>query len=313
MIDGVWEYMVRAKCDNQYLSYILEDNTKFYSTGYRVLKKQKDKGFIPCSKINYNGHIKLLYSIEEYDPVSVAVEKWDKQEVFEWMLRILEVLVEVRDSGFLRIEDVDLDLSHIFVAEDAKSVYLIILPLSVDTAINVHWEDALCNTLISLVEISRIRNFENIYELKRAIRMNCDSIDDLYDKIKEISKGLKISLSAGRLSSGGHTTKDEIPKGELHLVLKNADTAVDIAVVKDSFIIGKNPKLSDGVLSISPTISRQHCKITREAGKYYIEDLDSLNHTFVNGNILQKGQKVWIQKGTQIHLANFEFSVEFRR
>lgn len=305
--------MLKTKYDNQYVSYVLEDNTKFYATGYRVLKKQKDKGFIPCSKINYNGHVKLLYPISEYDSVSVAVENWSKKEVLEWMLQILKVLMEVRDSGFLRMEDVDMDLSHIFVNEDTNTVHLVVLPLTVDTAVNPHWDQALCNALISLIEISRMRRYEHVYKLKQAIRTNSDSLDDLYTKMKEFAKSFKIIPNPAPIPSPTPVPEEEIPKGELHLLLKYMESMIDIFVSKDSFIIGKNPKLSDGILAISPTISRQHCKITREGGKYFIEDMDSLNHTFVDEKQLEKGEKVWIKKDTRIRLAAFEFHVEFRR
>ena len=69
--------MIKTKHDNQYLSYILEDNSRFSPTIYRVLKKQKDRGFIPCSQILFNGHIKLLYPIGDYVPVSKAAENWN--------------------------------------------------------------------------------------------------------------------------------------------------------------------------------------------------------------------------------------------
>lgn len=305
--------MVKAKCDNQYVSYVLEDNTKFYTTGYRVLKKQKDKGFIPCSKIHYNGYIKLLYPITEYDSVSVAVDNWSKKEVFEWMLRFLDVLIEVRDSGFLRMEDVDMDLSHIFVNESAGTVHLIVVPLTVDMSINAHWEQTLSNTLVSLIEISRMRNYEHAYGLKQIIRNNCNDLNELCEKLKIFAQDSEIEWSVNNITPNKTKKEEEIPKGELHLLMKYLDGSIDIAVTKESFIIGKNPKMSDGVLAVSPTISRQHCKITRENGKYYIEDMDSLNHTFVNGKMLEKDEKVWIRENTKICLADFEFDVEFRR
>jgi hypothetical protein len=58
-------------------------------------------------------------------------------------------------------------------------------------------------------------------------------------------------------------------------------------------------------------ISHQHCRITSEAGKYYIEDLQSANGTKVNGvNIAGKGKQE-LKEGDRIDLAD-AVSLTFR-
>jgi pSer/pThr/pTyr-binding forkhead associated (FHA) protein/ABC-type multidrug transport system ATPase subunit len=49
-------------------------------------------------------------------------------------------------------------------------------------------------------------------------------------------------------------------------------------------------------------VSRQHARITLEEGQYYLEDLNSLNGTFVNGS--QVKAKVSIKSGDLIHLGD---------
>lgn len=307
--------MIRIRHDNQYVSYILEDNTKFFPTGYRILKKQRDKGFIPCSRIMYNGHIKLLYPIGEYISVSAAAEHWKIKDVYEWILRILKTLMAVQDNGFIQIDTVDVDLSRMFIDQDEKRVHIIALPLSTEASKSSthHWEQELERTLISLIEISQVRNEPQMAEVKRLTRQNISSLNSLYKSIRQSAFDSQILTDTKKLMPvEKEEKKEEKTRGFLHFVTRSAVKKADILVDKDAFVLGKNPRLADGVLSMSPTISRRHCMITRKNGKYYIEDLDSVNHTYVNGEMVKKGERVPIKPGDQIRLAEVEFSIEFR-
>lgn len=306
--------MIRVKHDNQYISYILEDNSKFFPTGYRVLKKQRDKGFIPCYKVLYNGHIKLMYPVSEYSSVSALAENWNMKDVYEWILRILKVLMEVQDNGFIQMDTVDVDLSHIFINVEKKSVHIIALPLMVETGINSLYQadQKLEKTMISLIEISQIRDSEGAQMLKNLIHRNISSLDILYKELKNQALQLKLVNNTAELINKHIDKTESFQQSVIHFVSKSAIGKADIIIDKEPFVLGKNPKIVDGVLRMSPTISRKHCMITQKDGVIYIEDLDSVNHTYVNGEMVKKGEKVPVRPGDQIRLAEVEFELEFR-
>jgi hypothetical protein len=54
-------------------------------------------------------------------------------------------------------------------------------------------------------------------------------------------------------------------------------------------------------------ISRKHARITRNAGRWYIEDLKSTNGTFVNGMKVFAGALVEISQGDILALGNVTF------
>ena len=56
-------------------------------------------------------------------------------------------------------------------------------------------------------------------------------------------------------------------------------------------------------------ISRKHCRITNQTGIYYINDEGSANGTFVNGVRLNPGQKVQINRGDIIRMADSDFQI----
>ena len=69
-------------------------------------------------------------------------------------------------------------------------------------------------------------------------------------------------------------------------------------VTGDEAVIGRYP-FCDVVLP-SNSVSRQHARITRESDGYYIEDLNSLNGTFINGQ--RVGVRARLRDQDQIHI-----------
>src|SRR5579872_3777880 len=63
-------------------------------------------------------------------------------------------------------------------------------------------------------------------------------------------------------------------------ILKGTNEGTDIPIDADRFVLGRNPDCHI-VIPIT-SVSREHAQILRIAGKYYIEDKQSRNKTFVN-------------------------------
>jgi pSer/pThr/pTyr-binding forkhead associated (FHA) protein len=55
------------------------------------------------------------------------------------------------------------------------------------------------------------------------------------------------------------------------------------------------------------TISRRHARITNENGVFFIEDLQSMNHTYLNDKQLAEKERAVLRNGDHIRLANEEF------
>jgi len=94
------------------------------------------------------------------------------------------------------------------------------------------------------------------------------------------------------------------------LVIQGSNTTLQIPPGKQEIIIGRE----DPVSNIFPDINldpyggqdagvgRQHAKITLQGGQVYIEDLNSVNHTWVNKQVIPANQKVPINNGDEIRL-----------
>lgn len=62
------------------------------------------------------------------------------------------------------------------------------------------------------------------------------------------------------------------------------------------------------VIKGDTTVSRQHCKIFRSGTTCYVEDLNSYNHTYVNGMMITKA--VVLKKGDTLKIGNTKLVVE---
>lgn len=128
----------------------------------------------------------------------------------------------------------------------------------------------------------------------------------LFDKLKSFIYSLLPDLLKGRQRLMPEKKPfrdiefDPVKKPETQTVLLSADMTgcrgrliyesggrggCDLLVDKNPFSIGSRDGGNDAILS-SEAVSRYHAKIFRRDGAFYIQDLNSKNGTFLNGEIL---------------------------
>ncbi len=81
-----------------------------------------------------------------------------------------------------------------------------------------------------------------------------------------------------------------------------------ISVTKDRFIIGSQSGAADYVIFGQKSVSRRHAEITVQNGGFYIRDLNSTNHTYVNGQMVEKNTRKRIRNADTIRFANIEYT-----
>ena len=70
----------------------------------------------------------------------------------------------------------------------------------------------------------------------------------------------------------------------------------------DTTLIGR---ATDNDLQIKDaTVSRKHLQITRKANKFFVEDLGSLNGTWVKGQLIAPKEAVEVEEGISIVIGN---------
>lgn len=90
------------------------------------------------------------------------------------------------------------------------------------------------------------------------------------------------------------------------LMYRGADGLSDINIQKQSFLIGKKESEVDGFIDRG-CISRVHAKIESDGDEYYIEDMNSTNGTYLNGQPLEYHQRVRLKEGDNITFGTVEY------
>ena len=91
-----------------------------------------------------------------------------------------------------------------------------------------------------------------------------------------------------------------------HLVRRK--TGEKIFMDKEELKIGKSQLHADYTLAENPAISRVHCILRKENGVTFIEDNNSTNGTYVDGQRLVPGNKQFLKAGSIVKMGDEEFT-----
>lgn len=140
-----------------------------------------------------------------------------------------------------------------------------------------------------------------------------DDIQPVYDKkinTGEFAQTTVLGLEEGTtvLSQGTTVLIQQILQ---YIVLKRLGTGQTKKFTTDVITIGKDVS-NDFILGDNNAVSRKHAEIKFQNGVYYITDLNSTNHTYVDGQQVLPGQMIELYSGSMIKVANEDivFTIE---
>ena len=128
--------------------------------------------------------------------------------------------------------------------------------------------------------------------------------------IEQISQRGSIKAAAGRRKI---QMKNKLPQHGMVLAGFNSDGArVRIALTPNMFAeerlgvaLGRHPELVDTVID-DERVSKRHVRISTQDGRYYLEDLNSTNGTFLNNRKLSPCRLARLDYGASIRLGSLE-------
>lgn len=119
-------------------------------------------------------------------------------------------------------------------------------------------------------------------------------------------------FEAEREESGNHETVMWNQNSRIQGVLKymtGRSRGKEYRIDNLPLVIGKMQESVDLCLN-NKSVSRIHARITKEEERYFIEDLNSLNGTFVNGFRLNIAEKTELHSGDEVSIADVVFVFE---
>ena len=100
---------------------------------------------------------------------------------------------------------------------------------------------------------------------------------------------------------------EETPKKKSYLV--RSDTGEKFELKQRETIIGKNKEKAQ-ILLMEPAISRIHAMITKTNHACYIQDLNSKNGTYINGERLPIRTDTLLRESDELYMANIRFHLQ---
>lgn len=294
-------YISEMECGSNF-SFVLNDNSSFLSTEYKVLQSQTDSCFVKCMKMLYNGKIQLYYMTKSYKSFAAILSSLDADSFLTIVSNLFADIIDVKHNGFLSCQNIDISFERIYVDPATYKVSLVYLPLGqriYDD--NASFENEIRTGLIKLISGLPALSSDRTIQLAADLSNGTLSMEDLYSRIKggkNIMPMVQTVTNEVKASAGG-----------FRIIAMNAPTRVEIEITKDDFVVGKKPGVADGVVSFNDKISRSHCKFGRYGDKYIITDLQSANGTYINGTRIQPNQPYYIKNGDVVRMANSDFQV----
>lgn len=121
---------------------------------------------------------------------------------------------------------------------------------------------------------------------------------------KEVSFAFQNHDSEQWMKEEGTSFLDFVPKAAACLI--RSDTKETYELRGKEILIGKSKEKAK-VLIQEPAVSRVHALLTKKESGYYLQDMNSKNGTFVNGDRIPVHKEVLLKECDEIHFANICF------
>lgn len=315
------EAITEVRYENNF-GYILEDESFFRSTDYKVLQSQAGDIFIRCMKILCNGKIELFYLTKNYCPLSGMLENIAEETLIRITAGLLDDIVEVESNGFLSGENVELSWDRIYVDAGTLKVRLVYVPVTFRLhGSRTEFEERLRSDLIRLLNdhgnLSE-KTDGRILSLMEDLSDSSLTLKDLRKRIIGMEKKESTDFMRGAARKMPEVSPLSVAPGEkryplrgsaVRLVCLNGPKNFEIPIDKASVVIGKKKETADAAVPFSRLISRRHCVIARKKDEYYITDMGSTNGTFLNRMRLVRGREYRLSRGDIVRLADIDFRV----
>lgn len=189
MNDLILDNLIKEKRDTTSISYILEESSLFFETGYKVLQNQEKNGFIKAVKVIHNGKIKLIYDISKYKSLASIMPGLNAASFLIIMSKLFDILCETIENGFMQIENININFENIFIDTNNLNVNLIYIPVNTECNGNSKslFEERLKGNIARAISANRNIDNELVNKLYSNLSLANNTIEMLRDYINTLS------------------------------------------------------------------------------------------------------------------------------
>ena len=202
-VGGIYEQR-----DAQSITYILDNPSLIYPTGYKVLQSQGGKGVLKCNHLTHNGKDKLVYDISKFKTLVSLATSLDGVAFLHVFINLIDSIIMVKNNGFMQYDNVDLNFGNIYIDCGNYKAYLIYVPINIGQFSNdvTYFEDRFryCANEFFMNYINS--NDVTLMEIRNIVCNGQNKLEDMKGKLAEL-KNMKQADNNQRL---GTTSGEEL-------------------------------------------------------------------------------------------------------
>ncbi len=300
--------IVKTK-ENQ-ISFLYQETDPYFDIGYKILEKSEIAEMLPCRRKMQNDKNKLCFYVEGKESVLLqqVLPKLDHNAVVDILYELMFLTQKVEANGFLKKECIWYKYEHIYYNTAARHILTAILPITREFryADGLDWFGRFAETI---AKVSAYLGKEQAAQMEHFIHLlqhDKISYDEVLEEIERFGSGMSGILA-------GKSPKE--PDICLQLYCSGREGELTFQIDRSSYTIGANSEACAGVIpeNISRAVSRRHCMIVERNKKYFVQDLGSTNHTFVNAQVIPKNELMELSNHDILSVADVEFRVKIEQ
>lgn len=291
-----------SKSKESKLLFTFENADAYFEMGYLILEQEKYVHMMEYARNEYRGIERYVIDTKNHIPLEQALINLTEQDIIDLLYTMVYMVQKVEENGLLRKECLWYHYEHIYYDMQENRPKFIVFPVcgEIQYGSTGNWKARFEKVVKQIIK----RLSEKKSKAVRQIMIS------FIDEIIDCEKAMEQLNALGSGKSEALVEKTQPPVDtKLILLYCGKEGKVQFEIDEEEFLIGKNPKAVDGVLQVSKVVSRIHCKIMKKNRKFFVQDMNSVNHTFVNGEYIPAYEVMELYDGDVLTLADVDLRV----
>lgn len=276
-----------------------------FELGYFLLEQSKMGNTMPMKRSSINGYERMTFFTDGFVKLGEVLPQLYQDELIDILYVCVHMTSQVEENGFLKRNCIWSKFEHVFYDKKAKRPVFLMLPVcgNVSYADGLNWERRFLDTVSHITAFLPQKEGNMVMEKIVAYLKTGEALEETLEAIEALGDG-----KSGLLVCHTQKQKEKV----LILRYSGREGVKEYEIKEEEYVLGKLEDMADGVISLSDAVSRVHCKIVRQKQQYFVQDLDSTNHTFVNGEYIPPYELMELQDNDILSVADVDFRVHIK-
>lgn len=298
----VWSIAVIIKEDAKKLSFLFQEGDAYFELGYMILEQEHFDEMLPYKRGIYRGRERMTCLHQQYKPLREVLCTCSENDVIDIIYTLFSMTRRIEVSGLLKKECIWCQYEQMYYEESTGILKLALLPvghggLEQD---GLNWRDRFDRTIQKIASFLSEKKQQRVMQLAWELLEEKKSCKQILQEVNCLGSGM-----SGLLVKQNEEEQDR----QLELYYSDKERICQLVMDKEQYRIGKSQDEADGVIAVSQAVSRLHCMVIKQNQKFFVQDLNSVNHTFVNQEYIPPYEFMELENDDIISVADVDLRV----